>query len=249
MKTAVLKFLSIFNIERLKEPIMILMLAGIAGGVWSFIELAENISENHTKAFDRAILLAMRDPVNTSDPLGPPWMEETVRDVTALGGVTILSMITFAVICYLCLQGKTRMAFVVFISIAGGMIFSIILKEMFGRARPDVITHLYYASNYSFPSGHSMMAASTYLTLGVLIARSQPNRLLKVYFISIAVILTVLIGISRVYIGVHWPSDVLGGWAAGAVWALLWWFIAFWLQLLGKVEKPTGKKGTQPLNK
>lgn len=234
--------ISIAKTSRIREPLILLTIGCIAGGVWAFIELAEEIGDNETHSIDRKILLSMRTPGNSSDPLGPIWFEEAVRDITALGGVTVLSLITLAVICYLCLQRKSHTAFVVFIAVAGGMILSTLLKAIFGRPRPDVVSHLYHAFHSSFPSGHSMMAAVTYLTLGALLAKSQPNRLLKLYFISLAMIITAIVGVSRIYIGVHWPSDVLGGWAAGAAWALFWWFLANWLQLLGKIEKPVVNK-------
>lgn len=236
--------LSIFNFQRFKEPWMLLILAGAAGGVWAFVELADGIEDNETHALDRKILLAMRNPTNIADPLGPVWLEEAVRDVSALGGVAVLSLITVAVICYLCLQRKGHMALFVFISVVGGIVLSTVLKGIFDRPRPDVVTHLYQAFHSSFPSGHSMMGAVTYLTLGSLLAKSQASRLLKVYFVSVAVILTLIVGVTRVYIGVHWPTDVLGGWAAGAVWALLCWVLAHWLQLLGKIEKTKDVKQT-----
>jgi undecaprenyl-diphosphatase len=230
----IIKFL---DFRRFKEPLILLILAALAGGVWLFMELAEGVRENHTHTIDRMILLSMRTAGDPGNPIGPYWFEESVRDVTALGGVVVLSLITVAVVCYLCLQRKAKMAMVVAVAVAGGIIFSMVLKELFNRPRPDVVPHLYQAFHSSFPSGHSMMAAVTYLTLGALMAKSQSSRLLKIYFISVAATLTGIVGLSRIYIGVHWPTDVLGGWAAGAVWALLWWLLAHWLQLLGKIEK------------
>lgn len=82
----------------------------------------------------------------------------------------------------------------------------------------------------SFPSGHSKLSAVTYLTLGGLLARMHPQPWVKTYLLLLATLLTFLVGVSRVYPGVHWPTDVLAGWAAGAAWALLCWLFAGWLQ-------------------
>jgi undecaprenyl-diphosphatase len=229
-------FISVVNYHRFEEPFLLLVASGVAGGLWGFIELADEIEDNETHAVDRRILLAMRTPGNSNDPLGPVWFEEAVRDITALGGVTVLTLITIAVVCYLFLQRKTGMAWMVVVAVAGGMILSTVLKGIFLRPRPDVVSHLYQVFQTSFPSGHSMMAAVTYLTLGALLAKSQPNFLIKSYIITVAFMFTALVGISRIYLGVHWPTDVLGGWAAGAVWALFWWLLAHWLQLVGKLK-------------
>ena len=81
-----------------------------------------------------------------------------------------------------------------------------------------------------------MLAAVVYLTLGALLARVQPRRWLKAYVLGLAVVLTILIGLSRVYLGVHWPTDVLAGWTAGAAWGLMVWCVALWLQQRGQIE-------------
>jgi undecaprenyl-diphosphatase len=129
------------------------------------------------------------------------------------------------------------MALFVWGAVVSGLIASTLLKDLFGRPRPDLVPYAAYASNSSFPSGHSMMSAITYLVLGALLARSQERKLLKAYFLVTAAFITVLVGISRVYLGVHWPTDVLAGWTAGAVWALLCWLLARWLQSRHTLER------------
>jgi undecaprenyl-diphosphatase len=89
----------------------------------------------------------------------------------------------------------------------------------------------------SFPNGHSMLAAVVYLTIGALIARFRPDPRVKIYALTLAAITTILVGISRVYLGVHWPTDMLAGWMIGAAWALICWFAALLLQARGQVEK------------
>jgi undecaprenyl-diphosphatase len=117
------------------------------------------------------------------------------------------------------------------------MLLSALLKDAFGRARPDLVPHGVEVHTLSFPSGHAMLAAATYLTLGALLARVQPHPRVKTYVLTVAAVLTVLIGVSRVHLGVHWPSDVLAGWCVGAAWALLCWMAAVWLQRRGQVER------------
>src|SRR5215510_15424411 len=98
----------------------------------------------------------------------------------------------------------------------GGLVVASLIKDLVARPRPDILMHSVYVSSFSFPSGHAMMSAVTYLTLGALTAREFKRPLLKAYVMALAVIVTLLVGLSRVYLGVHWPSDVLAGWSLGA---------------------------------
>lgn len=214
----------------------LLAIAGVVAGLWCFAAIADEVMEGGTKEMDRRILLAMRNPSNLADPIGPPFIEEAARDVTALGGVTVLGFLTAVITGYLMLAGRTRMAGFLLGSIVTGLIASTVLKDIFHRPRPDLVPHAVFAMHSSFPSGHSMLSAITYLTLGALLARSEPRKRIKSYFMLIAVILTVAVGISRVYLGVHWPTDVVAGWTAGAVWALLSWLAARWLQRRRAIE-------------
>lgn len=221
--------------SRIELPTLLLIVL-IAGGLWLFVELADEVVEGSTEAVDRSVLLALRTPGDPSDPLGPGWLEEMGRDLTALGGVGVLTLMTLLAAGFLLLQGKPRAALLLLAAVGGGLLFSTLLKLGFDRPRPDLVPHGSRVYTASFPSGHSMMSAVAYLTLGGLLARVQPRRRLKVYLLVAAALVTVLVGLSRVYLGVHWPTDVLGGWAAGAVWAALCWMIASWLQDRGKVE-------------
>jgi undecaprenyl-diphosphatase len=211
------------------ELAILLALIGIAAGVWAFAGLASEVKEGETRGFDRDVLLAMRRPADLS-PRGGPQVEEVARDITSLGSATLLGLITFATVVFLFLDGKKHMAYFACASVVGGMIVSSLLKDIFQRPRPEIVPHLAYASNTSFPSGHSMMSAVTYLTLGALLARSHERKALKAFFLLFAALLCLMVGVSRVYLGVHWPTDVLAGWTAGAVWALLSWLVARRLQ-------------------
>ena len=207
-----------------------------AAAIWAFVSIAGEVVEGDTQGLDREILLALRSSTDVSDPIGPRWLEELGRDVTALGGTGILIMITTFVGIYLLISGKRRSMIMVVAAIASGFLMSQILKRTFDRPRPDLVPHGDYVYTASFPSGHAMMSAVTYLTLGILLARVEPRRRVRAFLLGLAVFLTVIIGISRVYLGVHWPSDVLAGWTAGAAWALLWWLLATWLESRGAVE-------------
>jgi undecaprenyl-diphosphatase len=218
------------------ERRILIALVVLGASVWGFVEIADEVREGEQIGLDRTILLLFRNPADPTDPVGPLWMESAVRDITALGGVTVTTLMTLGAAGFLLLSGKRGAALFVVAAIAGSALLSFGMKLGFERARPDLVPHGTAVYTASFPSGHATGAAATYLTLGALLARFQLHRRLKVYLLAIAVLLTVLIGLSRIYLGVHWPSDVLAGWTLGASWALLCWLVAWQLQRRGKVE-------------
>jgi undecaprenyl-diphosphatase len=218
---------------------VLLALFAILGALWGFAELAEEVMEGDTHEVDQALLLSMRNPADRSDPIGPGWVEEIGRDITALGGNAILTLLTIAVVGYLLLEGKRRMAVVLLVATLGALGVSTLLKSTIDRDRPDLVPHHTRVYTASFPSGHSMLAASTFLTMGALLARVQRRKRMKAYILLVAITATLLVGLSRVYLGVHWPTDVLAGWTAGAAWALSCWLLARWLQKRHNVESET----------
>ncbi len=218
------------------EPRTLIVLLLIAACLWAFFGLADEVVEGGTHTFDTRVLLAMRNPADPADPLGPGWFEELGRDVTALGGVGILTAMTLSVAGFLWLQGNRRSMWLMLVAVGGGQLLSSLAKLGFDRPRPELVPHGTLVYTTSFPSGHSMMAAVTYLTLATMVARVQPTRALKAYVLSLAVLVTVAVGVSRVYLGVHWPTDVLAGWTAGAAWALGCSAVATWLESRGAVE-------------
>jgi undecaprenyl-diphosphatase len=204
-----------------------------AAALYLFAALADAVGEGGTRVFDEAILLALRVPGNLSDPIGPKWFEEMVRDITALGSTGILTLVVLAVAGFLLLTGKRRSALTMLVSVVSGVVISQTTKMAYARPRPELVPHGAEVYSASFPSGHSMMAAVVYLTLGALLARTQADPRVKAYILGISVLLTLMVGASRVYLGVHWPTDVLAGWVLGGVWALACWSVMLWLQRRG----------------
>lgn len=205
---------------RRPETRTLIVLLLIAVAIWAFAALASEMVDGELDSYDRAILLALRNPADATDPLGPAVLEQAMRDFTGLGGVAVLTLLTLATALALMLRAQTRLVVALLVAVAGGGLLSMFAKMLFGRARPDLVPHGVDVYTASFPSGHSMMSAATYLTLAAMLARAEPMRRIKAYYFTMAVFVTVLVGFSRVYLGVHWPSDVLAGWTAGAAWAL-----------------------------
>ncbi len=205
--------------------IPILMLV-VLSGIWGFLTIADEVREDETRHYDAAILLAMREQGNTADPIGPQWVEEMARDFTALGGFTLLTGVTVTAFGVAMFAGRPRLAVLGLAAVVVGMAAMNLLKQGYDRPRPALVEHGVLTHNASFPSGHSMMAAVVYLTLGILLARTQPKNRVRVFIVTISVIITILVGVSRVYLGVHWPTDVLAGWTLGGAWAVLFWLVA-----------------------
>jgi undecaprenyl-diphosphatase len=183
------------------------------------------------------VLLFFREAGNPADPIGPPWVEDAMRDLTAMGGVTVLGLFVMAVSGYVLLRRQYHAFWLMLAAIGGGLVLNLVLKSWIARPRPALVPHLSYVNTASFPSGHSMLSAVVYLTLAALLARLLVPVRLKLYIIMIAVLFSFLVGLSRIYLGVHYPTDVLAGWTLGLLWAVVCWLVARFLQRRGKVEK------------
>jgi undecaprenyl-diphosphatase len=227
-------------LRRHAERYALLLFLVVAFGLLVFLKLASEVREGESLAFDRWLLLALRSEADLSVPIGPVWLKRTMMDFTSLGGTPVLTLITALSAGYLLVARRAATACFLILAIAGGALTSTSLKLLFARARPDLVHHLVDVTNASFPSGHAMNSAITYLTLGALLAQAADTRSIRVYLIAVAILLTLTIGFSRVYLGVHWPSDVLAGWCVGGVWAILCSLVA---QALGRhrVIEPEGK--------
>lgn len=212
------------------------LLVAVAMGLWCFTEVAGLVTTGASESFDSALMHALRTAGDPSDPWGPRWFEEIGRDCTALGGMAVLTLLTAGTVAFLVLEGRRGTALFVLASIALGALVGVLLKEAFDRPRPDLVPHLSEVYSASFPSGHTMMSTLTYFTLAGLLARHQRRRRVKGFLIGAAALLSLLVGASRVYLGVHYPTDVLAGWAAGVTWALLCVLVARGLASRGGIE-------------
>ncbi|MBS7812070.1 phosphatase PAP2 family protein [Roseococcus pinisoli] len=229
-------FLRLRLARRLLGGEVALVAALLAFGVLflAFVGLADEVIEGDMADFDQAVVMVFRHGMDLAQPIGPAWLPEAVRDVTALGSFAVLGFVLAVSLGYLLMLGQRGAALFMTASVLGGALVSTGLKQGFGRPRPDY-PQLAQVFTASFPSGHALLSAVTYLTIGLLLARVTAERHLRFYFVSVAVALTLVIGISRVYLGLHYASDVLAGWSIGAAWALLCWAILLWFEQHGRV--------------
>ncbi len=202
-----------------RRPLALLLALGVAaGGLLGFAAIAALV-RGDPRGFDVAALQALR---RQGAPLGPGWLDLALRDVTALGGLPVLGLVTVLVLGWLLLERRWRAAMLLAVSVPGGLLLNMALKTLFDRSRPDLVPHLVAVRTESFPSSHAMLSAVLYLTIGAMLARGARRRS-QAYVIGAAVGITLLVGVSRVWLGVHWPTDVLAGWCLGAAWAMGCW--------------------------
>lgn len=205
------------------EARVLIALVLATGAVLAFLELADEMVEGETDALDRQLVLSLRTPGDLNNPIGSHNVEEAVRDVTALGGTTLVVVVTLVGVLAFAFHRRYRHAVVLAVTVLLGTLSSNLTKAFFERPRPDLVPHEVVVYSGSFPSGHSTMAATTYLTLAMLVSSLEPRRRTKALVYGLAGVVLVGVGFSRIYLGVHWPSDVLAGWCLGAAWALAAW--------------------------
>ena len=226
---------SLLSPHRVDSKILLTFL-GLAIGLLGMFWLGSEVLEGDTFALDKLILRGLRTDRDPGLPIGPVWLKATAIDITGLGGVTVLTLVIVLVVGYLVADRKAYVALFVAAAIASGALVSSGLKAFFIRARPEVVPHLVEVTSASFPSGHAMNSAMVYLTLAALVARSQELATVRLYLVSVAILLTMLVGTTRVYLGVHWPSDVIAGWCIGAIWAVLCSLVAKFLVRRQKIK-------------
>jgi undecaprenyl-diphosphatase len=207
--------------EHLRRFRMLYLAVVVAGvGIWAFVELAEDYPEGRYRVFDELVLRSLRNPADPAVPRGPAWLKEMVRDVSALGSTFVLTFVVIATAAVLFVRRANRPALAILLTSIGGTILSTFLKSFADRPRPSVVPHLVEVTTTSFPSGHSLLSAAIYLSIAGILTHGAGWTLAMVAF-GFAILLTALVGLSRVYLGVHFPSDVLAGWAVGTVWSML----------------------------
>lgn len=213
------------HLARERDLALLIAVIVLAAGAWVFIELASGVAEGDARAFDESVLMAFRADGDPDDPIGGAAIEEAMRDMTALGSVLLTTLFTAIAILFFLFDRRPRAALFVFGAITSGVGLVFLLKDGFARPRPDLVSHQMEALSASFPSGHAATAALVYLTLGALIARGMWRRSHRIFVLALAVLVTLGVGVSRVYLGVHWPTDVLAGWIVGAAWAAACWLL------------------------
>ncbi len=189
-----------------------LCLVGLAWGIYEVANARSNFAD---KDLDHQVVEILRQPDNPARMIGPPQLEEAMRDFTALGGYAVL-VTTF-----------------------GGFWMGVLMKHLIQRERPSIVPHLSHVSGKtSFPSSHAMMSIVVYVTIGLLLSQLTSNRHLRQLMTGLPLAIAMIVGISRVCMGVHFPSDVMGGWTGG----LLWTWVAFVIRgrLIGAREMDPG---------
>lgn len=199
-------------------------IALIAGGL--FLVMTYALSTGSLSAADSRLLALLRASGDAGDPLGPAWLEPAVRDITALGGNTVLILVTLGATMWLSARQERTTAWLLLLSVLAGVALSFALKAGLDRARPDVANHLQVVYTASFPSGHAMNATIVYLNLGLIVAWRQVLPAARAVAMLLTTVVILGVGMSRPYLGVHWVSDVLAGWLAGISWVCLCWWIA-----------------------
>jgi undecaprenyl-diphosphatase len=214
-----------------RPPLIAMAVVACAAAIGLLAAIGFAIDHGRQFHFDSAIMLAMRQPGAPDRPAGPWWLPLAMRDLTALGGETVLTLAMTLVTGFLLVSRRHLTAGLLVAGAMSGSIAVAIIKTAVGRPRPTLIDHLTQVASYSFPSGHSANSAVIYLTLALTVSQVIPGVAARRYVIGAAALIVILIGISRVYLGVHWPSDVLAGWCFGALWALMWWAIGARIRL------------------
>ena len=203
------------------EGRLLLVALALSGAVWAFAGLWDAVEDQHTGGFDRAVLLALRVPGHPELLAGPRWLQECARDLTALGGFTVLTLVSLVAVAVLAMQRRRLQALIFALTVVLGQALAGVIKLIADRPRPDIAAHFDLVYSSSFPSGHSTMAPVVYLTLAVILDASEPRKDVRVLMFACAVAVVIAVGLSRVYLGVHWPTDVLAGWVLGAAIALV----------------------------
>ena len=204
---------------RRKERLILLAMGTVVVGTAVFFAFSADVLQGDTQELDEWAVGALRHKQDRARPRGPDWLVGSVRDITALGSIAVIGLLSLAALGFAAFQGNLRLTLLVLGATLGGFLLNSVLKDLVDRPRPS-LPHVQGMSSRSFPSGHAMVSAAIYLSLAAVLATREKRRIVKAYLLGLGALLTVLVGLSRVYLGFHYPSDVLAGWLAGLVWAV-----------------------------
>jgi undecaprenyl-diphosphatase len=210
----------------------------LAAGVLAFADIAEDFPEAEGRAFDQRVLDTLHPGPDLSVPIGPSWVAHAAQDLTALGSVAVLVVVALIAIGTLIMQRRRLQALLLAFALGGGLAISEALKGFFERSRPPEIYHAAGYLNASFPSGHALLSTVFYLTLAAMLARTLKRRREKLFAMGVGLTLAALVGATRVYLGVHWASDVLAGWCLGAAWAMACWLLEWGIEKRATTPSP-----------
>jgi undecaprenyl-diphosphatase len=191
-----------------------LWLGGAALAFGAFVRITRELIEGEVGAMDNAILLAVAKKRT-------PWLTTTALDVTALGSITLVVLFSaFTLMVLLVLRDRLGAIQLVAAS-AGAGILTLVTKNIIERIRPEEAQRLVVVSGFSYPSGHSLSTSALYLTIAIIAGRYVHHSGAKAaVFLAVSAVL-IMVGASRVYLGVHYATDVVSGISLGAAWALL----------------------------
>ncbi len=232
---------SLMALRHRREFVLLLALGALATGTFVFLEVAEGVLEGGAHDLDEWLLRWFRNPDDLADPIGGAAIEEAVRDMTALGSTLVTTMFTAFATGYLLLARQPRTALFLVVAILAGVALTFALKSGFDRPRPDLVPHGMKTLSASFPSGHAATSAVVYLTLGALISQALTRHRLKLYVVTCAILITFGVGMSRIYLGVHWPTDVVAGWVVGSAWAITCWLLEYDFRQRGWLRNPASQ--------
>jgi len=186
-------------------------------GAWCWLTFSGQL-----QGLDETLLLWFRVPGDMATAVGPTWLTNLVTGITHIGDSIFLIILCVAMIAWLFLREQKAAALTLLGCAGGAFVMTPLLKALFGRARPDIVEHLVHASSASFPSGHTLRSAVVYLTIFLVLRRVPENDGIARMF-PVVLLLVAAIGSSRIFLGVHWPSDIVGGWLIAGLWVSLWW--------------------------
>lgn len=185
-----------------------------------FFQLADEVIKNEAIPLDSAVLTWLHNQAT-------PFFDTVFYAATTLGGMLSMALLSAALLVYFLVKNQRASALLLIASVGGATLANLGLKALFQRSRPDMFETFIVETSYSFPSGHAMVSAAFTLCLILLFWHTKWRWLGA----TLGILFVLLVGISRPYFGVHYPSDILAGWCASAGWVLLVFFVVTKFQL------------------